>query len=247
MNRFIMITWIEFKLFCRNFISMFFGFLFPVGMLLLYGNIYGNQPTDYFGGFGTVDVSLPAYTCMIIAVTGLMSLPLTVAQYRERKILKRFMATPMKPVDILLSQVVVNFLMTVLGMVLLIITAVIVFDLSFFGRLLPVLFSFMLITLCMFSLGLVIAGVSPNGKSASVLAYIIYFPMIFLSGSTMPIELMPKGIVAFSKVLPLSYGVELLKGVWLGGRLSSYITNILVLSGILLASLMIAIKSFKWE
>ena len=58
-----------------------------------------------------------------------------------------------------------------------------------------------------------------NGQAATALAYIIYFPMLFLSGATMPLYIMPDSLVAVSKVLPLTYGVELLSGVWLGGRL----------------------------
>ena len=99
----------------------------------MFGGIYGNEPVEFFGGHGTIDVTVPSYFCMIIAVTGLMSLPLTVAQYRERKILKRFMATPINPSGILISQVIVNFIMTVLGMVVLIVVGKIVFDLHFLG------------------------------------------------------------------------------------------------------------------
>jgi ABC-2 type transport system permease protein len=247
MNKLVMITKIEFKLFLRNFFSVFFAFAFPVGMLLLFGGIYGNEPVEFFGGHGTIDVTVPSYFCMIIAVTGLMSLPLTVAQYRERKILKRFMATPINPSGILISQVIVNFIITVLGMVVLIVVGKIVFDLHFLGRVLPTIFSFLLITLSMFSLGLLIAGVSPNGKTANAISYLIYFPMLFLSGATMPIEIMPKSIANIAKVLPLTHGVELLKGIWLGGKLSDYLLEIIVLLCIFAVCTTIAVKSFKWE
>ena len=70
-------------------------------MLLIFGGIYGNEPQALTGGLGTVDLMIPAYICMIVAVTGLMSLPLTIASYREQKILKRFMATPTQPLQIL--------------------------------------------------------------------------------------------------------------------------------------------------
>ncbi len=247
MNKLAVITVIEFKLFFRNFFNVFFALAFPVGMLLLFGGIYGNKPVEYLGGHGMVDVSTPAYSCMVIAVTGLMSLPLTVAQYREKKILKRFMATPVNPADILISQVFVNFIMTILGMVALIVVGKIVFDLHFFGRILPTVFSFFLVTLCLFSLGLLIAGVSPNGKTANVIAYLVYFPMLFLSGATLPIEMMPEGIKNAARVLPLTYGVKLLTGVWLGDKLSAHTTDIIILFCIFVVCIVISAKLFKWE
>ncbi len=247
MNAWVMISVVEFKLLFRNFYSVFFAFAFPVGMLLLFGSIYGNEPVESFGGFGTIDLTAPAYMCMVIAVTGLMSLPLTVAQYRERKILKRFMASPINPSRILTAQVIVNLIMTVMGMAALLIVGALVFRLQVYGSFWPILFSLFLITISMFSIGLVIAGVSSNGRMATVLSYLIYFPMLFLSGATIPIEIMPDHVSHFAKVLPLTHGVELLKRVWTGGALADSFQNILVLSGVFLVCALLSVKAFRWE
>ncbi|HEY5563663.1 MAG TPA: ABC transporter permease [Clostridiaceae bacterium] len=247
MNRLVNISKIEFKLLTRNFMNIFFALVFPSMMLLLFGSIYGNEPSAFYGGHNMVDVSVPGYIGLIVAVTGLMTLPLTVAQYRERKILKRFAATPINPVDILISQVIVNFIMTLLGIALLIVIGKIVFDLHFFGNLFVVTFAFILTTFSIFSVGLVIAGVSANAKAATAISYIVYFPMIFLSGAIMPMEIMPKIIVYISKVFPLTYGTELLKGVWTGGKLSSYSPDIIVLLTISIICTLLATKFFRWE
>ena len=114
---------IEFKCFFRNFITIFFTLIFPPLFLILFGEIYGNNPTPMFDGLGTVDASLPAYICMIFCVTGIMSLPLSLTSYREKKILKRFKATPTTPAQIIVAQIVVNLLMTVIGAILLVIIA----------------------------------------------------------------------------------------------------------------------------
>lgn len=247
MNRFIKITTIEWKLATREFITLFFTLVFPVLMLLLFGTIYGNEPNEFMGGFGGVDASTPGYINMIIAVTGLMSLPLTLAQYRERKILKRFMATPIKPIEILLSQFVVNIMMTILGIILLIVVGKIMFDLHFFGNVFEALVAFIIILPCVFSIGLFISGVSKNIKMATAISYIVYFPMLFLSGATMPLEGMPQSIVNISKALPLTYGVSLLKGIWLGDHLSDFPIDIIVLLVITVLFGGLAIKFFKWE
>ena len=48
-------------------------------MLFLFGAVFGNKPQFFGNSFGTVDLSVPAYTAMIIATTGLVSLTITIA------------------------------------------------------------------------------------------------------------------------------------------------------------------------
>ena len=86
MKKLLAVFRIEALLFLRDFYGFFFTFVFPLLMLLLYGSIYGNDPSAYFGGRGTMDVSVPAYSAMIIGVTGLMAFPLTLAGYKESRI-----------------------------------------------------------------------------------------------------------------------------------------------------------------
>ncbi|NLJ80677.1 MAG: hypothetical protein GX335_06615 [Firmicutes bacterium] len=65
----------ELRLQMRNILTQFFSLLFPLMMLFIFGGMFGNEPSEFMGGKGTVDVMIPAYICMIAAVTGLMALP----------------------------------------------------------------------------------------------------------------------------------------------------------------------------
>lgn len=241
------LTFLEFKLFTRNFLNMFFLLLFPTLMLLLFGGIYGNEPSALFGGYGTVDVSVPAYAGMIISVTGLMSLPLTVCEYREKKILKRFKATPLSPVYVIISQISVNLLMTIAGMILLFLAAKVVFNLRFIGSVLPVIAVFLFSTLTVYSMGFLIAGLAPNMRAATAIANLVYFPMLFLTGATIPIELMPKLMQNIAQVLPVTHVVRAMKAVWLGESISSVYSSLLVLAGVMLVCFFFSLKLFRWE
>lgn len=134
MRGFWKLTWTEVKLFLREPMAAFFTLAFPLMMLFLFGSIYGNKPTPFFGGYGFVDVSVPAYTAMIIATSGLLSLTISMASYREQGILRRLRATPLRPQAILGAQVIVIFLITLLGMVLLVIAGRLVYGLRFEGN-----------------------------------------------------------------------------------------------------------------
>ena len=66
------LTWTEIKLFIREPSAAFFTLAFPLMLLVLFGSIWGNEPTPFYGGFGYVDASVPAFTAMIIAPCALL-------------------------------------------------------------------------------------------------------------------------------------------------------------------------------
>ncbi len=240
-------TWMEIKLFMREPMAAFFTLAFPLMMLFLFGSIYGNEPTHFFGGFGSVDVSVPAYASMIIATTGLISLTITIASYREQGILRRLQATPLRPEAILAAQLVVVFFMTSLGMVLLIVAAKVVYGLRFAGNPLSVIIAYVLCSMSFFALGFVLAAILPTARSAQVVGMVFYYPMIFLSGSTIPREVLPETIRNYSQLLPLTHVVNLLRGLWVGDGWSSHLTEVGILSAILIAGVTISAKTFRWE
>lgn len=240
-------TVIETRLFLREPMAAFFTIAFPLMMLFLFGAIYGNEPTELFGGRGTMDVSVPAYMAMIISTVGLLSLTISITSYREKGILRRFRSTPLRPYVILLDTVLVNFLMTLFGTILLIIAAKLIYHLRFEGNLLIFLATFTLSAFSFFSLGFVIASLAPTARVAQVVGMVIFYPMLFLSGAAIPLEIMPDSIQKVASFLPLSYVVELLKGAWFGDSMADHLAAILILSGLLIAGVVISALTFRWE
>ncbi len=247
MKSLLKMTWMETKLFLREPVGAFFTLAFPLMMLFLFGSIYGNAPSQYFDGYGTIDISVPAYTAMIIATTGLMGLVITMATYREKGILRRLRTTPLSPLAILASQVIVLFLMTALGMLLLVIAAKLVYHVRFEGNAFSVLAGFILSTLSFFGFGFVLASLMPSARTAQVVGMVILYPMLFLSGAGFPRELLPETIKKVSAFLPLTYVVNLLRGLWIGEAWGQHITEVIVLSALLLVGVLVSAKTFRWE
>jgi ABC-2 type transport system permease protein len=247
MRGFWRLTWTEIKLFLREPMAAFFTLAFPLMLLFLFGSIYGNEPTPFFGGFGSVDVSVPAYTAMIIATSGLLSVTIAVASYRERGILRRLKATPSRPQAILGAQVIVMFLMTTLGMTLLVIAAKVVYGLRFNGSPLSVAAAFVLSSLSFFALGFVLAGLLPTARTAQIVVMVLFYPMIFLSGATIPWEGLPESIRQFAQVLPLTHVVSLLRGLWMGDPWEKHLTEVGILAVLLIVGVLVSSKTFRWE
>ena len=241
------LTWVEAKLFLREPMGAFFTLAFPVLVLLLFGSIYGNKPTDLFGGRGTIDISVPAYTAMIIGTTSLISLPITMSSYREKGVLRRLGATPLRPQTILVAQMLVLFAMTILGMLLLVMVGKVVYGLHFGGNPLSVAAAFGLGCLSFFALGFLLAGVLPSARSTQIVSMVIFYPMLFLSGAGMPRELLSESIRRFSLVLPLTHVVTLLRGLWVGEPWSQHGLEVAVLVGVLVVGTAVSARVFRWE
>ena len=241
------LTLVEAKLYLREPTAAFFTLAFPLMMLFIFGSIYGNEPTPYFGDRGSVDVSVPAYVAMIIATVGLLSIAINMSMYREKGILRRYRATPLRPQTILTATVLVNFAMTLLGTILLVIAAKVVYNLRFEGDPLAVLIGFALATLSFFSVGFVIAGLAPTARVAQVMGMVIFYPMLFLSGATIPREMFPETIRSFSNFLPLTHVVTLLQGLWFGEGWGEHLTEIVVLLVVLTTGVAVSARTFRWE
>jgi ABC-2 type transport system permease protein len=247
MQAFIKYTWTEIKLFLREPVGAFFTLAFPLMMLFLFGTIYGNEPTALFNGYGSIDVSIPAYTAMIIGTTGILGLTITMSAYREKGVLRRLRATPLRPHTILAAQIVVIFVMTVLGMVLLVLAGNLVYDLRFDGNPMDVAVAFILCSFSFFSLGFILAGVMPTARTGQVVGMVIFYPMLFLSGAGLPLELLPDNVRQFSNFLPLTHVVTLLRGLWVGETWSQHTSEVIILSSLLIIGALISSKTFRWE
>ena len=247
MNSLIKMTWVETKLFLREPVGAFFTLAFPLMMLFLFGSIYGNEPSEIFGGLGTIDISIPAYTAMIIATTGLVGLTITISAYREHGILRRLRTTPIRPLTILMVQVIVLFGMTTLGMLLLVAAGKIVYNIRFSGNLLSVFGGFALSSLSFFALGFIIAGIMPTARTAQVVSMVLLYPMLFLSGAGFPRELLPEAIKKVSTFLPLTHVVTLLRGLWIGESWGQHTTEVLVLGAVLIVGMLVSSYTFRWE
>ncbi len=227
----------------REYIALFFSIIF-CPMLLL---IYGNEPSDMFGGAGTVDVMLPSFVGLVFAGTGLISLPVAVSGSRERGELRRYKMTPLHPMTFLAADVIMYFLISVIGMAIVMLIGILGYDCKFSGNPLLLLYGFILSGLSVFAIGLFIASISKTAKIAQTIGMVIGFPMMFLSGASMPIEFMPDTMEKVTKVMPLSYSVSMMRDIWEGAGFMDLRGDSLVLLAVAAGFTIITAFTFKWD
>lgn len=237
----------ELKLSLRGMDMFIFAICVPLVVLVILGIIYGNKPAFEGAEYSFLEQSFGALATISICAGGVMGLPLVVSDYRNKKILKRFKVTPVSPSIILLVQVVIYTLYAVVSLILLYLAATIFFDYQLQGSLLHFLGGYILVILSMFSIGMMVGGIAPNIKIASVIASVLYFPMLIFSGATLPYEVMPAALQKVADILPLTQGIKLLKAASLGLAVDSVLVPIIVMSALAVICIAVSLKFFKWE
>lgn len=247
MKSLLRLTAVELKLYLREPMAVFFTLAYAPMILLLFGFIYGNEPSPFFGNRGFVDIAIPSYIGLIIVSVGLMSVPIATAEDREKGVLRRFYSTPASPAVYLFSNIFVYYLMTLAGVILLFIAGKLLFNTRFDGNIFSVLAGFTICTLSFFSSGYLIASLSPTSRMAQVAGMIIAFPLMFLSGAAIPLEVLPEKVLNISKYLPLYHVVTFMRGLWAGNSWSEHWIEIIVIMGLLIVGAAVSIKTFRWE
>ncbi|MDX1414932.1 MAG: ABC transporter permease [Candidatus Promineifilaceae bacterium] len=235
----------EFKLQLREPVGTFFTLAFPLLLMVLFGIIFGNEPQEFLAGFGQIDLSVAGYVAMIIGTIGMLGLPITLSNYREQGILRRLRATPLQSGTVLWAQVIVQVVMAGLGILLLVITGRLLFDLRLPAGNLMILPAIILSAFSFFAVGFAFAGVMPTPRTAQAVGMALFYPMLFLSGAAMPRFIMPETIQRVAEFLPLTQVVILLEDLWLAGTWN--VTAVLIVSFLLVAGLLFSRFTFRWE
>ena len=247
MNKFLTMLKTELKLSFRGMDMIIFAVCMPVVVVILLGIIYGGKPAFDGANYTFLEQSFGAVSTIAVCAGGVMGLPLVISDYRQKKILKRFKITPSSPVLLLSVQVAIYMIYSLIALVLIYLVSVLLFGMKLQGAFLPFMGAFFLVMISMFSIGMLVGGVSPNTKIASVLASLLYFPMLIFSGATLPYEVMPAVLQKLADLLPLTQGIKLLKAASLGLPAENVMASLAVMAVITVVCGGVSIRFFKWE
>jgi ABC-2 type transport system permease protein len=237
----------ELKLSLRGCDMFIFAICMPVAITVILGLIYGEQPAFEGAGYTFLAQSFGALSTIAICAGGVMGLPLLVSDYRHKKILKRFKVTPVSPALILAVHVIIYVIYSVASLILVYAVSALFFGYRMVGSWPHFMGSYFLIMLSMFSIGMMVGGIAPNIKTAGVIASLLYFPMLVLSGTTLPYEAMPQVLQRAADILPLTQGIKLLKAASLGLPADSVLIPIAVMIVIAAVCTAVSIRFFRWE
>ncbi|MGN1165277.1 MAG: ABC transporter permease [Lachnospiraceae bacterium] len=245
MKRFLKLYLIEQKLALRSGDMLLFGVAMPVGIMILINMIAGSKQAGE--GFTYLESSFASLIAVGICAAAFMGIPLTIVDYRDKKILKHFFTTPCSPLWILGSDMLCAGGTALLSALSVALVSVVFLGYEMQGNVLAFVGSWLLTLVSMFSIGLLMASLCRTVKSVNTVTTLVYFPMLFLSGATIPYELFPDGLQKVANVLPLTQGIKLMKAVSMGIELEGVWKIVVLLVGITLICTVVSVKTFRWE
>ena len=242
------LTWLEIKIFLREPMGAFGTIFFPVLVFVIAGRLLGGRvSTASNPATGFIQVGLPVLAAVLIALSGVLSLVTIISIYRESGILKRLRATPLRPQTILTAHVLVKLALTAIGLVLLVLAGKRFYPINvhvpIFGFALALLIS----TWSILAIGFLIASIVPTARFAQPIGAAILYPMLALCGLFVPVQSLPPVLQAVARVLPLTYAVSLLEGIWKGEAWSAHIGDVAALVAVFAICTALSAKVFRWE
>jgi ABC-2 type transport system permease protein len=242
------LSWIELKIFLREPLGAFGTIGFPVLLFVVLGRLAGRKlDPSSLAASGFIQVGLPVLASLLITISAVLSLVTIISIYREGGILKRLRATPLRPQTILTAHVLVKLLLTAATLALMVLAGKRYYPVGVHAPLFGFTIALLISTWSILSIGFVIASIVPTARFAQPIGAVILYPMIAFSGLFVPVETLPPVLHAVARVLPLTYAVSLLAGIWNGDAWSAHWGDIVALVVTFAVCTALSAKVFRWE
>jgi ABC-2 type transport system permease protein len=242
------LTWIEIKVFLREPLGAFGTIGVPVLVFLVLGRVVSGRLTPpSLAASSFIHVGLPVLASLLIAISAVLSLVTIISIYREGGILKRLRATPLRPQTILTAHVIVKLMLTATTLALMVLAGKRYYPVGVHVPVFSFTIALLISTGSILSIGFLIASIVPTARFAQPIGAIILYPMIAVSGLFTPVESLPPMLHALARVLPLTYAVPLLQGIWNGDAWSAHVGDVAALAVVFVICTALSAKVFRWE
>jgi len=169
-----------------------------------------NHDTISSTQFRQVDFYIPVITAAFIMTNGIIGLTSTNSEFKRRGVIKRLSITPLTKMDWVVGCILSQTLLNVILSFVMIGTGWLVFSVHVIPDV-PTILMFFLGSLMFSGIGMILGGIIKDIEAANAVGNAIAFPMMFISGTFFPLEMMPSYLQAVAKALPLTYVSDGLK------------------------------------
>ncbi|MFF1816932.1 ABC transporter permease [Kribbella sp. NPDC058245] len=236
----------ETKLFWREPGVLFWGLAFPSILLVILGSITSFRKADPgLGGLRLIDVYVPVLVLVSVVTTSLQMLPPVLTGYRERGILRRMSATPVRPSALLSAQVVLAGGAALASVVLCLAIGRIAFGVKLPSQPIGYAITLVLTAAAALSLGALITAVARTAKIASAIGTVAYFPALFTTGVWVPVQAMPDAMARIITLTPFGAAAKALGEAAAGDWPAWSQLGVLAAWAIVLSAA--AMRWFRWE
>jgi ABC-2 type transport system permease protein len=205
----------ELRLLARDPLTLTFVLVFPIVTMLIIGGSFGTDPDDAF----PVNPShwyVASYFTVVIGATGLIMLPVHIASYRERGVLRRFAAAGFPRWAFAIAELAVGLTAIAVAGVLLLAVAAPVYGIPTVDAPLRVVAGVAAGAVAFVSIGVLLGTVLPSARSAQAIGLLLFFPSFLLGVGGPPPGAMSDTLADISELLPLALANRAIREPWLG-------------------------------
>jgi ABC-2 type transport system permease protein len=214
MNRIAALAGIEARLLVRDWTVLVFAFVFPAFVMLILAGVFGNQPDEGFDSQRPDDYYVAASIGVPVIALALIGLPVALASYRERGVLRRFEAFGISTATVVTAQAVVTGALVVLGAAVVLALAAPTYGIPHLVHPWQTLVGLAAGTFTLLLLGVVIGLAAPTARAAQAIGMLAFFPLYLLGGGGPPTGAMTDTMQTISDALPSA--IRATSDPWLG-------------------------------
>jgi ABC-2 type transport system permease protein len=163
----------------------------------------------------TAAIMVPALIGMVLTAVGTVITSLGVVRERQEGTLEQLAVMPLRPRDVIVGKIAPYFLVGIIDMVVITAAGLLLFDVPFRGSWPVFIAGALLFLLAVLGIGVLISTLSQTQGEAIQLAIMTMLPQVMLSGMIFPLTSMPWGVRWISYLLPLTYFIQIVRGVFL--------------------------------
>jgi ABC-2 type transport system permease protein len=238
----------ELKLFTRGraAVGLFLGAGIPVLLIVIFGGIHSfNTPVSKYGGLTTLDVYVPILLVFAMALLCLVTMPATLAGYRELGYLRRLQTTPAGPLRVLVAELAVKLIVAVAVVIVLLAVARGGYGVAPPRQAGGFIAAGVLAVAALMAVGLFVSAVAPTAGVARGVGAILLYLMMFFAGLWLPIQNMPSVLQHISHATPLGAAVPALQNAT-QGQWPTWL-QLVTMAGYAVAFGLAAARFFRWE
>ena len=197
---------------------------------------------------GYLDFLIPALAIWGVMNFSIIGIATSMAAYRERRILLRLLATPLKVRVFFAAQVLSALLLSVLQAAIILAVGWLFFGVAVEGNLFHFALLVVLGNIVFLNIGFVVGAFSKTVAAASGLGNAVALPLMFMSGVFFPIENLPPILRAIIENLPLAPILEIARGIVLhSNAFWDFPLQLAIVCGWIVLSAVAAIKTFRFR
>jgi ABC-2 type transport system permease protein len=254
LKQFVLLVKADALMYLRNKTPMFWNIVFPIGLMLILGALYGGQQVnpDDPNSLTAISYIVPGLIVLGLMSNGLISNSTTMANYREKGILRRIQTTPLPVGNLVLARVMNQSFIMLVQSFLMVAVSMLVFNARYepWG-LVKAIPAIILGSIMFMAMGQAIAALVTKWETTLIVAQVVNFPLMFFGGLWIPIMMLPQWLQGIARLLPSAMVADLVRAPMLGDMVPIVNLPLAVdFIGVLVyfaVSVFIVVRFFRWS